>query len=250
MTGLITRGVIAQEVSVPAVTIGAYDYPPFGFAENSQQTGYSLDILKEAVRRAGLSFSIEDFPVVRATELLHGTPNFIIAGTLTPEAVVRYGSSHWPFCFETASHALLVKADSPYNRLEDIPRSASIGAFLGYTLKKHFTELGYDLQLASENWQVAEMLVRGRVEAWATFESSAYYLMEAKNIPLNSVRSIPIKQFPFCAIASRGTNPEVLTRLRAAYLSMEADGTRKAIRSRYARFLGADNPYSAIPKLP
>lgn len=238
------------EQSGPSVTIGVYAYPPFGFTENSQQTGYSLDILKEAARRAGLPFRIEEFPVVRAAELLHGTPNFIIAGTLTPEAVVRHGS-HWPFCFETVSHALLLRADSPYTRLEDLPRTTSIGAFLGYTLKAYFTELGFtDLHLTVENGQIAEMLARGRVEAWASFESSAYFLMEAKGIPLNSVKSIPIRQFPFCAIASRGTTPDVLARLREAAFAMDRDGTRNAIRSRYARFLGIDRPYSVIPEMP
>lgn len=241
---------MGAEQSGPSVTIGVYTYPPFGYTENSQQTGYSLDILKEAARRAGLSFSIEAFPVVRAAELLHGTPNFIIAGTLTPEAVVRHGS-HWPFCFETVSHALLLRADSPYARLEDVPKTTSIGAFLGYTLKAYFTELGFtDLQLTVENGQVAEMLARGRVEAWASFESSAYFLMETKGIPLNSVKSIPIRQFPFCAIASRGTTPDVLARLRDAAIAMDRDGTRTRIRSRYARFLGVDHPYSVIPVMP
>lgn len=245
MAGLASGGALAADL-----TIGVYAYPPFGYTENSQQTGYSFDILKEVAHRAGLSFAVEEFPVVRAAELLHGTPNFVIAGTLTPEAVVRHGS-HWPFCFETVSHALLLRADSPYARLEDLPRTTSIGAFLGYTLKTYFTELGFtDLQLTAENGQVAEMLARGRVEAWASFESSAYYLMEAKGIPLDSVKSVPIRQFPFCAIASRGTSPEILARLRDAYVTMDRDGTRNVIRSRYARFLGADNPYPVIPEIP
>lgn len=233
------------------VTIGVYAYPPFGYSENDRQTGYTHDILRAAAGRAGLAVTVEEFPVVRAAELLHNAPNFIIGGTLTPESVVRHQGSAWPFCFETVSHSLLVKADSPYGRLEDVPHNASIGAFLGYTLIKYLNGLGFtDLVLTQQNSQVADMLASGRVDGWATFESSAYYIMDAKGMDRSSVKSVPIKQFPFCAIASRNTDPKVLSKLRAAYLSMAGDGTRDAIRARYAKYLGPDLPYEAIPKLP
>lgn len=240
-------GALAAQAADQNLTIGVYPYPPLGYAENGRQTGYGFDIVNEAVRRAGFTSDLEAFPVMRAVAMLRDQPNLLIIATKTPETVARY-DAHWPFCFETVTHALMLKRDSPYERLEDIPRNIPIGAFLGYTLKTYLTDLGFtDLQFASENGQVADMLMHGRVDAWASFASSAYFLLAAKGVSEGAVKSIPIQRFPFCAMVSRNTGPEILARLQSAYLSMEADGTRAAIRARYERFLGPDLPHQAIP---
>jgi|GEM_PF-6887952 len=222
------------------VAVGGYPYPPFGYLDGKVHTGYSHDILTEVARRAGLTFHVEEISVVRATKVLHDRVNFLIAGTRTPEAEERY-DAHWLDCFETVSHSLMVRADSPFQQLEDIPRTARIAAFLGYTLKSYLGELGFSsFELVAENGQGAEMLMRRRVDAWATFESSAYFLLEERGLDRDIVRSIPIRQFPFCIIASQSTAPELRERLHKAYLEMVADGTRAAIRQKYARYLGPD----------
>lgn len=248
--GSITA-VFASMCGVPAgalaqtVTVGVYPYPPFGYTENGQQTGYSLDLVSAVVRRAGFTVVVEEVPVMRAVVMLRESHNLLIPATRTPETMERY-QAHWPFCFETVSHVLLLRRASPYTRLEDLPRSTVIGAFLGYTLKSHLAAQGFtDIQFAGENGQVADMLMLGRVDAWASFQSAAYYLLEAKGIPADTVTSIPVMRFPFCVMASLDTNPEILARLQAAYAEMEADGTRAAIRARYARYLGEDLPRTA-----
>ncbi|CAA7611598.1 exported hypothetical protein [Magnetospirillum sp. LM-5] len=237
----------ASAAETATVTIGVYPYPPFGYVADGRHTGYAYDMIEAVVRRAGFAVAVEEVPVMRAVVMLRESTNLLIMATKTAETVARY-EAHWPFCFETVTHALLMKKATRYSRLEDLPRDTVIGAFLGYTLKTHLAELGFtDIQFASENGQVADMLLHGRVEAWASFESAAYYLLEAKGVGQDAVKSIPVQRFPFCVMASRNTSPDILARLHAAAAAIEADGTRAAIRARYARYLGPDLPLPAKP---
>jgi len=226
------------------IIIGVYAYPPFEMEVGGRPSGYAHEILDAVARRAGFDVQTADVPVVRATKMLRDTPNLLIAGTKSGEAVANYGAAIWGFCFEAVTHALIVKADRPYVGLESLPRDALIGAFLGYTLKGYLAERGFSaVELASTNEQVADMLMHDRVEAWASLEGAARYILDAKGIPQDAVRAIPLRSLPFCAIAGVDTNPQVLDRLRAAYDGLVADGGRAAIRARYARFLGPDRAW-------
>jgi ABC-type amino acid transport substrate-binding protein len=224
------------------ITYAFYPYPPIAMMAGERHGGYATEIMTEVLRRAGFAVQETDLPGLRALATIEQEAGIFIAGTKTPEAYDKYAIT-WPFCFETVTHAVIVPANKGPATFADLPRNARIGAFISYTLKDYLAQQGFtNFQFARENQQLAEMLMRDRIDAWASFDSSARYLLEGMGVDLKTIRSLPIKRFSFCAVTSKKTDRAVLNRVRAAYESMVTDGTRAAIRARYQRYLGPDAP--------
>lgn len=243
MLGLVAGMAFQAEAAAPQrITYAFYSYPPIAMMVEERRSGYATEIMTEALRRAGFEIQETDLPGLRALSYIEQEAGIFIAGTKTPEAYDKYAIA-WPFCFETVTHAVVVPANKGPNSFAELPRNAWIGAFISYTLKDYLVQQGFtNFQFTRENHQLAEMLMKGRIDAWASFDSSARFLLEGMGVDLKSIRSLPIKQFSFCAATSRKTERSVLNRVRAAYESMIADGTRAAIRARYQRYLGSDLP--------
>ncbi len=241
---IMATGIVLSELACASesVTYGFYAYPPFAIDENGRQSGYGSDLMTEVLRRAGYSVAVEVLPVARVVSMVQSTANLFTTGTKTPETFATW-DVQWPFCFETVSHVMMVKKSSAFVSFADMPRNARIGVFNSYTLKNYLSEQGFtNIQVAAENQQLADMLSRDHIDAWATFESSALYILNAKNIDAKQLRSLPVKRFQFCAITAKTTDHAMVARVTAAYNSLVADGGRLAIRNRYATFLGPDLP--------
>jgi ABC-type amino acid transport substrate-binding protein len=239
--GLAVGTLHATAADSQRVTYAFYPYPPIAMMADERRSGYATEIMTEALRRAGFEIQETDLPGLRALAYIEKEAGIFISGTKTPEAYDKYAVA-WPFCFETVTHTVIVPANKGPNSFAELPRNAQIGAFISYTLKDYLAQQGFtNLHLARENHQLAQMLMSDRIDAWASFDSSARYLLEGMGVDLRSIRSLPIKQFSFCAVTSRKTERSVLNRVKAAYQSMITDGTRAAIRARYQRYLGPDS---------
>lgn len=237
-TMLAAAGAAAAEPE--SVVYAVYPYPPIAIVEDDVRTGYATEIMTEALRRANLQVKLMTLPGNRALGYISEETGIFIAGTKTPEAFDKFAIT-WPFCFETVTHALIVPANKGFTSFETLPRNIRVGAFLSYTLKDYLAEQGFtNVHLVRDNTQLAEMLMMNRIDAWASFDSAARFILESKGADLSGVRSLPIKEFSFCAVTSRQTDPAFIKRVRAAYLTMLQDGSRSAIRARYARYLGPD----------
>ncbi len=231
---------VSQAAENQSITYAFYPYPPIAMMVGEKRSGYATEIMTEALHRAGFDVHETDLPGLRALASIEKEAGIFIAGTKTPEAYDKYDVV-WPFCFETVTHAVIVRANNASGSFVELPRNARVGAFISYTLKDYLAQQGFtNLQFVRENRQLAEMLMSDRIDAWASFDSSARFLLEDMGVDLGSIRSLPIKQFSFCAVTSRKTERSVLNRVKAAYKSMIADGTRAAIRARYQRYLGED----------
>lgn len=245
LAALSALGLLAgssQAADSQRLTYAFYPYPPIAMMVGEQRSGYATEIMTEALRRAGFTIQETDLPGLRALAHIEQEAGIFIAGTKTPEAYDKYAIT-WPFCFETVTHAVVVPAHKGLNSFADLPRDTRIGAFISYTLKDYLVQQGFtNLHFVRENHQLAKMLMTDRIDAWASFDSSARFLLEEMGVDLKSMRSLPIKRFSFCAVTSRKTERSVLNRVKAAYESMIADGTRAAIRARYQRYLGPDAP--------
>ena len=238
--GLVTGMLHAEKALAGSVTYAFYPYPPIAMMSGEHRSGYATEIMTEVLRRAGFEIHETDLPGLRALAHIEREAGIFIAGTKTQEAYDKYAVA-WPFCFETVTHAVIVPANKGVGTFAELPRDAQIGAFISYTLKDYLAQQGFvNFHFARENDQLAKMLLTNRIDAWASFDSSARYLLEGMGVDLKSIRSLPIKRFSFCAVTSRKTERSVLNRVKAAYESLITDGTRAAIRARYQRYLGLD----------
>jgi hypothetical protein len=241
-TALVILATGTQAADTARTTYAFYPYPPIAMKDGGKRSGYATEIMGEALRRAELTVDEIELPVNRALSFVINEPNNFIVGTKTPEAGVKFAIT-WPFCFETVNHALVIAADKPYQSIETMPRNARIGAFLSYTLKDYLTQQGFtDISLVRENSQLPGLLMKDHIDAWASFDSAARYLLESEGTDLAKVRSLPVKRYSFCAVTSRDTDPKLMERVREAYRTMLDDGTRARIRARYERYLGPDLP--------
>lgn len=240
--GVMVCALRAEAAGAERITYAFYPYPPIAMMVDERRSGYATEIMTEVLRRAGFEVQETDLPGLRALVYIEQETGIFISGTKTPEAYDKYAVS-WPFCFETVTHAVVVPANKDPGSFAELPRDARIGAFISYTLKDYLERQGFtNFQFAHENHQLAKMLMSDRIDAWASFDSSARFLLEGMGVDLRSIRSLPIKQFSFCAVTSRKTERSILDRVRTAYKSMITDGTRAAIRARYQRYLGPDLP--------
>lgn len=239
--GLLTGALRAEAAEPERVTYAFYPYPPIAMMVGEQRSGYATEIMTEALRRAGFEVQETDLPGLRALAHIEQEAGIFISGTKTTEAYDKYAIV-WPFCFETVTHAVIVPAANGAGAFSELPRNARVGAFISYTLKDFLAQQGFtNFEFARENHQLAKMLMSDRIDAWASFDSSARFLLESMGVDLKSIRSLPIKQFSFCAVTSRKTGRPVIDRVKSAYASMVSDGTRAAIRARYQRYLGPDS---------
>jgi polar amino acid transport system substrate-binding protein len=74
------------------LTIITEDYQPLSFKKEGILTGFSVEVVREILRRLKQPDSIVMLPWVRGYNLLKTQPNVALFSTLGPKSVKRYSS--------------------------------------------------------------------------------------------------------------------------------------------------------------
>ena len=212
------------------ITLVTEDYPPYNYLEDGEIIGFGADQAVEIMQRAGVSYELRLLPWSRAVWLADTQPNTCVLTTShTPERDLKY------LWVEPLDTSLLVLAKKSGSRIapKDLQeaRRLSVGTqredYAETVLRKegfHHIDLSDDMATTVKN------LMLGRIDLAALSEISVHHL-KTEGAAIEPV--LVLAEFADGLACNLNSDPDLVGRLQAALDSMIADGTQKAILSRY-----------------
>jgi polar amino acid transport system substrate-binding protein len=167
----------AVAAACPAADLHAFTepLPPLNYEDSGEVRGFSTDLLRMMLQRAGLSGSFEVLPWPRAVQMAAGdTHSVLYTLTRTPARETQY---RWVGPIAKRRILLFRLADRPevqVRSLDDLRRIHTAVARESATAKQ-LAELGYSpfLDVASNDEASMRMLIAGRVDAVAMLDFAA-----------------------------------------------------------------------------
>ena len=202
--------------------------------------GQSVELVREAARRAGVSLTIEIQPWVRALATGQKTPNVLLFPvTRTPDREAQF---EWLGPVNRLEYWLFRSATGTAPRLTSLadlgPRSIGVlknDAAAGY-LHGRIPEA--QLQDISDYASLPPMLLAGRFDYLAAVPVSLYVALanlgktKSQVEPLFAIPNLSSNPFSY-VVAAKGTDPALVAHLRQAFEAMAADGTWEMIFRKY-----------------
>jgi polar amino acid transport system substrate-binding protein len=202
--------------------------------------GQSVELVREASRRAGLSVSVEIQPWVRALSTAQKNPNVLLFPvTRTPDREAQFEwlgpvnrLEYWIFRSTTGQAPRLTNVAELGNYSIGVLKNDAAAQYL----HGRFPES--QLQEASEYSSLPPMLLAGRFDYLAAVPPSLYAALadlgKAKTQvqPLFAIPNLSSNPFSY-VVAAKGTDPTLVAKLRQGFESMANDGTWETIFRKY-----------------
>ncbi|MDB1123895.1 substrate-binding periplasmic protein [Vibrio algarum] len=220
------------------------NYPPYNYVENRELKGVSADIVREALDRAHIDYTIETTPWARAIEFVNNTPNaFIFSIQRVPR---RENQFVWVAPLVSSSLSAFIKS----NQTEIIIRNIKdfenyiVGTTLSSAVEELYIENGVSLKnmarIGGEEAYIRNFkkLKFDRIDIWPTDDNVAYYTAnkfgsDNKENELVKVFSFNEgRRIPYYLATNSLTNSGTVNKVAAAIKSFkETDEYRLLLKS-------------------
>ncbi|WP_249604847.1 transporter substrate-binding domain-containing protein [Chromobacterium sp. IRSSSOUMB001] len=230
LLGALSVGVRAESTS-PRLRLLTEDYPPFNIAlEEGKIGGLSTDILRELFQRAGIPYSMELLPWLRAYAIAQQESNSCVYSTSRTQS--RESQFKWVGPLVSNSWSLFAGPHSPAGvaMLEDA-RGYTIGSYKGSGMSQYLADLGFKLDLARADDLNAKKLVAGHIDFWASGEFSGAYIASANRLPIRLLFSFNTVQMYLAC--NPGLDERIVQKLNKTLSNMQRDGVVDALRKHY-----------------
>ncbi len=216
----------------PAVRLLTEDDPPFNYPnEHGGVTGISTEMVTETFRRAGIPYSIEIMPWLRAYNLAQvDSKTCLYSTTRNDEREKRF---QWVGPLLKNDWAVFAGPRSPPG-VQDMAalKSFSIGGYRGDAVALYLQNRGYKIEYTSDDVLNLRKLMAGHIDFWASGIYHAHFLAEHERLgPLRQVATFS-SSYLYLACHPQ-TPPATLARLNAALDAMRHDGFIDALKKRY-----------------
>lgn len=228
---VITAGAArAQEQPVADCVVAAY-YPPYQIADTEQNAGMSIDIIREAARRAGRRIDIQFMPFQRALLTLKTNSRCMIPTLF--RVAGREGQYMWIVDYDSSDLRFLTTS-VPIDTLDDGRRLTSIGVETDSFADQYLTRIGFEnLVRVSAPTSSARMLSAGRIDAWVQSRPAASRLWEELNLAPALQVGASVYSVPVYLAAGLNFSQDIALEYEAAVTEMLADGTVRRIIDEY-----------------
>jgi len=236
---LLALVLVGTGVRATALQVVTEDYPPFSMVQpDGRVTGFSVELVCLLLARAGLVAEPQIMPWARAFAQAQGRPGVLIfsLGRL-PE---REALFEWVLTFLKADLCLYswqgrVRPLATLEAAHGLQIATVNGDSGERILVEHGFVVGQELQSSAHYSLNLEKLRAGRVDLWIANRAMAYHLARqagyAPQRDLAQVYCVP--PYPVYLAASLGTSPETVARLRAAFVTLQQDGTLAELQRRW-----------------
>lgn len=241
-----------QKPAIRLVTL--YGYAPYCFTtppetyvvseiilpgkDSQYLKGYSWDVVREALHRAGYTLELTVVPWKRAySGITHGEYDILFPATQNEKRLKHFSFGKTPV---NDSRALLyVRRDDPmhWNGLENLP-NIEVAMLRGFTYGDAWDALGPEaIRKVSVNSieQGFAMLLRGRVHAFAGYEANWDYVARRTGVS-GSIRKLPVfnegNEYPV-ALRTNTRAVQALRDLDASLKAMLQNGDIKRFREKW-----------------
>lgn len=205
-------------------------YSPFNFYDDDNElVGFDVDIGREVTERMGYEYE----PVTTAWDgIIAGLQSGHYDGiwgsmAITEEREERVDFSD-PYYYSGAQ--LVVRADSDYESIEDLPEDARIGIVVGTTFEEIAEEYGETVGYEDDGYTLNE-LENGRVEAVITDRLVAIKNIEEHGYDFELAGELLYTEE--MAVAVQKGNDELLEEINEALAEVIEDGTYHEINDKW-----------------
>jgi polar amino acid transport system substrate-binding protein len=210
---------------------------PSAYMKKGRLEGYITDTLREALRRADISYDIAVLPWQRAFANARANPSTCVYPTArTAERAAQF---KWVGPVTTTEWRLygLARRHFAIATLEDA-RGLRIGAYNGDVRAEYLKQRGFAVDSVADDDLNPGKLVRGRIDLWVAGSVRAERKLDELGLA-DAVAPVLVFNRVDLYLACNLATPEAqLAKVGAALRALEADGTARRISRAY----GVDQP--------
>lgn len=226
-------------VRATALQVVTEDYPPFSMIQpDGRVTGFSVELVRLLLARAQLAAEPQVMPWARAFAQAQERPDVLVFSMARlPE---REALFEWVVPL-TETNLCLFSWQGRVRPLANLEaaRGLQIATVNGDAGERILLANGFvvgrELQASAHYSLNLEKLKAGRVDLWIANRAVAAYLAhQAGYDPQRDLaQAYCAPPYPLYLAASLGTSPEVMARLRAAFVTLQRDGTLAELQRRW-----------------
>ena len=218
------------------------EYPPFEYVEGEEVVGYDLDLWAAIAEKAGLTYEIESMDFDAVISSVAANPNTIgLSGiSITDERLLTVDFSNG---YINAGLVVIVKADSGFETAEQL-KGKLIGVQLGTTSDFAAEEItGMENVAQYKTFLNAVMDLQGnKIDAVIIDKPVGQAILASLNDPSLVMVDMGL-QADWYGIEVNKNNPELLAKINAALVELEAEGFFDTLAVKY--FGGASEEEAA-----
>lgn len=225
----------AAATTAAELTILTENLPPLNFVQDGVLVGPSVEIVREIQRRVGSSEPIEVYPWSRAYSMALSDENVVLFSTThTGE---RDDKFKWVGPLATKRDILVARkgAGMRIDSLEDAQKVQRIGTLRDDTRHELLESLGFtNLEPVSDEQKNARKLHMGRIDLWAYKQPGLKTVCRLAGIDPNEVEEVyHLRKIDVSIAFSLKTADAIVSKWRAAFEQMQADGTIARIQKKW-----------------
>ncbi len=219
----------------PALKIYTEDSPPGSYLRSGQPAGFTVDLVREILRRLKAPDTITVVPWSRGYTLAKSSPN--VALFATTRLAQREKQFHWVGPLYTQTWAFYGRkgTDIRVGSLEDARRVERIGTYRQDAKAQYLDAQGFkNLVSANRNVSNVKHLIDGTLDLWVSSDFNMPYLVrQAGFTPGKVERVFAFRKVSNYIAFSRGTSLAVVRDWQRCLEGIKKDGTYQRIVRRH-----------------
>ncbi|MBV8048605.1 MAG: transporter substrate-binding domain-containing protein [Paludibacterium sp.] len=225
-------GLLSGTAGAAGVRLLTESYPPFNMMlENGQVGGMSTDIVRELFRRAGMDYTVELMPWIRAFNTAVLENNTCVYSTTRSDN--REHQFKWIGPLLANPWVLYAGPSSPRPGLDlESVRRYRIGGYNGDAVAQYLIARGFNVELTPTDDLNLRKLEAGRIDYWATGKYLGNYLVKQANLPQLKPAMVFYTAFMYLA-CNPGMPNQTINRLNGVMQEMQQDGSVARITQNY-----------------
>jgi polar amino acid transport system substrate-binding protein len=220
------------------ITVVTEEYPPYNFTNNDQITGCSTDIVKEMLKRTGLSFDINSYPWSRTYKIAQETPNtliYSIGRNAQREKLFKWIDTVVPY--DVYLYKLKKRTDIVVNNFDDA-KKLKVGALRDDVRAQYLEKQGFSLELVPKDSLNLKKLMSGRIDLVPFDKFGIAHLMKQEGLNVDDLEAVfRLEEMSggLYVAASLSTEDAIVEQCTTALTTMKEDGTFDKILSNYLK---------------
>lgn len=235
LAAAIVCGAVPGAMAATPLTVVTEEFAPYSYVERGEVSGYSTEVVRAVLERAGMAYSIQIYPWARALQMAATRPNVLIYSIVrTPQ---RENQFHWiaPIAPRNVYlYKLVARQDIQIHALADL-KPYRIAANRGDVVEEQLHQLGLTADLSAKDVFSLQKLIVGRVDLMVATELSIEGVCQRAKVSCALLeRSMQMPEISgYYVAASLGTPAATLQRLRQAFAQLHNSDAMRHIADKY-----------------
>ena len=215
-----------------ALTILTEHSPPGSMIENGKVRGFATDKVREILRRAHVTYTLDLVPWKRAyTAALEHPSTCVYSTSRTPE---REALFKWVGPTDQGDWVLMGRAgDAPVLRSLDDARGMRIGTYYGDARDEYLRARGFQVDPVPNDMLNPPKLLARRIDLWAAGMRRGSNVLERNGWAGKIVPVFTFKQISVYLACNPAVPDALIARMNEAAAAIERDGSARRIEQHY-----------------